>query len=420
MALVVGLIGLPIPTLAQTPDLDTLWQIVQDQQREIDALKQALTNQSAANTRLETRVAEQNDTLQVQQQRLVQTEQMADAFANSPMEEGAAADWSLGGYGEMHYNNLDNGEEIDFHRFVLFVGHQFTDTLSFYSELEVEHSIAGDGKVGEVEVEQAFVQWDYSPDHRAKVGLFLLPVGLLNETHEPDTFYGVERNAVEAQIVPSTWWEGGAALSGDIAPGWGYDLAVHSGLRLDTDNASASRRSSIRSARQKVGEANANSLAYTARLSFSGIPGIQWNTSLQYQSDLTQGDADGIGIGDIDGVLFETNVNIRRGAFGFRALYAQWTLDSGIELLNAGADEQTGWLIEPSLRLADNMGVFARYSSYDLTAGSSATSSDRNQLSVGLNYWLHDNVVLKLDFQRQDNDSGTDVDGFNLGFGYSF
>ncbi|WP_059758168.1 hypothetical protein [Thiobacillus denitrificans] len=87
----------------------------------------------------------------------------------------------------------------------------FNQPPRFFSELEVEHSIAGEGKKGEIELEQAYVEY---ADHRAKAGLFLIPVGILNETHETPAFYGVERNPVEKDIIPATWWAGGAALSG--------------------------------------------------------------------------------------------------------------------------------------------------------------------------------------------------------------
>ena len=72
---------------------------------------------------------------------------------------GSGSSWydrtTLGGYGELHYNNLKNQrtggsgkEAIDFHRFVLFIGHEFNESIRFFSELEVEHSLAGDGKPG--------------------------------------------------------------------------------------------------------------------------------------------------------------------------------------------------------------------------------------------------------------------------------
>lgn len=274
--------------------------------------------------------------------------------------------------------------------------------------------------MGEVELEQAFVQWDYAPDHNAKFGLFLVPVGILNETHEPNTFYGVERNAVEKNIIPATWWEGGAGLSGELAPGWSYDVAMHSGLNLNAGSGSASTRSSIRSGRQKVGEANADSLAYTARVRFSGIPGLQWSVALQRQTDLSQSDDDGVGVSGVGATLFETDIALSRGNFGLRALYARWDIDDRINLLNPGSDEQVGWYVEPSFRVTPDLGLFARYSEYDLTAGTAATSDERTQWDFGINYWLHDNVVMKVDYQRQDNERAGEVDGFNVGMGYSF
>ncbi len=407
------------PGHGATPTLEEIWRLVQQQQAQIEKLQgelrasqrqagEAQSELDAKSTRQETRIAQTETALEA-----------AASTIESMSFSGNASDTTIGGYGELHYNNLDNGNQIDLHRFVMFFSHQFDDEFSFYSELEVEHDVAGDGKPGEVEVEQAFVQWDYADSHRARMGVFLVPVGILNETHEPDTFFGTERNAVEKNIVPATWWEAGVSLDGEIAPGWSYDLAVHSGLQLDTGNASASKRSNIRSGRQKVAKANADSLAYTGRLRFSGIPGVQWNLALQYQSDLTQGDSAGIGSSGIDATLVETSLNYRRNGVGLRALYARWDIDDSIELLNAGADEQQGWYLEPSYRFESGLGIFARYGRYDQTAGSRA-SSEKSQFDIGLNYWLYDSVVLKADYQRQNNDSGSDVDGFSLGVGYSF
>ena len=55
----------------------------------------------------------------------------------------------------------------------------------------------GDGTSGYVELEQAYVEYDLTGSTSISAGLFLIPIGLLNQTHEPDTFYGVERNDVE-------------------------------------------------------------------------------------------------------------------------------------------------------------------------------------------------------------------------------
>lgn len=108
----------------------------------------------------------------------------------------------IGGYGELHYRLLDvNGEdqrELDFHRMVLFVGHDFNEKARFVTELEVEHILASGGSRGAVEVEQAYVEMDLKSNTHLKTGVMLMPIGLVNETHEPPTFYGVERPVIES------------------------------------------------------------------------------------------------------------------------------------------------------------------------------------------------------------------------------
>ncbi len=414
--------------MAAAPDMEEIWRTVQMQSKKIEQLENQLTESQnrllEAQQRLNT--ASDAHAISIKNQSVIAaTREELEATIESvelAMEQDNIADrnTTLGGYGELHYNNLDKGSAVDFHRYVLFLNHQFADNLNFYSELEVEHSIAGEGKVGEVELEQAFVQWDYNQSHNLKFGLFLVPLGILNETHEPDTFYGVERNSIEKNIIPATWWEAGVGFNGELAPGWGYDVAVHSGLNLDADNASASKRSSIRSARQKVGKATAENFAATARLSFSGVPGLRVSAAFQRQTDLTQGDDDEVGVTGIGANLYEFDLQFQRDMFAVRALYAKWDIDSDINQLNLGADEQVGWYVEPSVKLNPKLGFFARYGSYDLLASDSASASEKKQLDVGLNFWVHPRVVVKLDYQKQDNENGTDNDGFNIGMGYSF
>lgn len=347
---------------------------------------------------------------------------------------------SVGGYGELHFNNLENQQtgagkdEIDFHRFVLFFGHQFNDRIRFFSELELEHAFneaaneceltvpAGGlnpGDVvgvdceaeapGEVELEQAYVQFDLTKQITAQGGLFLIPVGILNETHEPPTFYGVERNPIENNIVPSTWWEGGALANFKLAAGLSADIAYTSGLAVGSNF-------SIRSGRQKVAEAVANDPAYSARLKWTGVPGIEIAGTIVHQKDIGQGLVAGLE----DATLLEAHLVVNKGPFGLRALYATWDLN-GTAPKAVGADEQMGYYIEPSLRFGP-VGLFVRYNLWDTKAGD-AIASELTQTNLGVNYWPHEQVVIKADIQKQDNDAAAasnEVDGFNLGIGYMF
>ncbi|MEE8119717.1 MAG: porin, partial [Gammaproteobacteria bacterium] len=302
------------------------------------------------------------------------------------------------------YNNLDSKNELDFHRFILYLDHEFSDDIRFYSELELEHSVAGEGKNGEIELEQAYLEFDLASGLRAKGGLFLVPVGFLNETHEPPVFYGVERNPVERNIIPTTWWEGGAALSGEFGtPGLSFDVALHSGLAIGPDF-------SIRGGRQKVSEANANNLAMSGRIKYTGIPGLELAGSIVYQDNITQE----LVIGAGSGRLVSTQVAWNRGPLSLRALFARWDLD-GVLPEALRKDVQDGYYVEGAWKFNDKLGIFTRYNEWDNGGFGDTTIS---QIDLGLNYWPHRNVVVKFDLQNQAK--AGDNDGFNLGIGYSF
>lgn len=353
-------------------------------------------------------IAQQQKALAAIEKRLDETDQKLNATADQVdvKDESVFANTSIGGYGELHYNNYeDKDAKIDFHRFVLFFGHEFSDNVRFFSEFELEHSIAGEGKKGEVELEQAYVEVDINEATTSTVGLFLIPVGIINETHEPPTFYGVERNGVEKNIIPATWWAAGAAINYKLSEGLALDGAITSGLNtLD---------GKIRSGRQKVAKANAENLAYTGRVKYTAINGLELAATLQYQTDLAQGAE---GVDTADATLLEAHAIYQVNNFTVRALYARWDIN-GAEAKASGRDEQTGWYVEPSYKFNEKVGVFARYAEYDNNAGNSDSTAVEST-SVGVNYYIHEDVVLKADYE--DLGGSKDSKGFNLGFGYQF
>ena len=369
--------------------------------------------------------------------RLKEMEIRLDMLSNSSKSNWADKT-TLGGYGEMHLNKLDNKkpggkdkDEIDFHRFVLFIGHEFNDRISLHSELEVEHALVKDTDTdtdtdtdgtltnintkpkpnsGELELEQAYIDFTLSDTYSAKAGLFMVPVGIINETHEPPTFYGVERNNVEKNIIPATWWEGGGGLTARLGNGFTVDGAITSGLAT-----TKAKDYAVRDGRQKVASATAKDPAYTARLKWAGIPGVELAGTIQRQANITQSTDATAGAA----TLYEAHAVVNKGAFGFRALYAGWKLD-GSGPKSVGADKQNGWYVEPAWKFSEQWGVFARHSRWDNQAGNTADSK-YSQADVGVNYWPHPDVVVKLDLQNQSSPTGKDeYDGFNLGVGYQF
>jgi hypothetical protein len=386
---------------ADVPSPEEMWAIIQAQQAEIDSLKARLEDAEA-------RVEAAGDMIE---------EARAEEPATYP---GWWQRTQIGGYGELHYNHGD-ADEIDFHRFVLFLGHDFTDDLRLATEVEIEHALVGGDEPGEVELEQAYIEYDLTEAQRVKGGLFLIPVGILNETHEPPTFFGVERNRVESNIIPTTWWEAGAGASGELGAGFSYDLYAHSGLRVPTTGSNAYK---IRNGRQKVAEAKATDGALTGRIRWTGMPGVEVGVTGQYQDDLTQ---NAVGLGT-SATLIEAHTDLRFGGWGLRALAARWDLEDGPPTTGAqafGRDVQQGWYIEPSYRFEvgnlGELGLFARYSAWDNEAGDEPDSAFQ-QYDVGLNYWPHPDVVIKADgeFQSFPDGRGKDDNRFNLGIGFQF
>ncbi|MCK4842126.1 MAG: hypothetical protein KAT04_09630 [Methylococcales bacterium] len=346
-------------------------------------------------------------------------EVISENFDGVKQSSGWFADTTIGGYGELHYQNrsTENGthkEEVDFHRFVLFFGHEFADNLRFFSELELEHAISGDGKNGEIELEQAYLEYDFNENASAKAGLFLMPVGILNETHEPNTFYGVERNEVEKNIIPTTWWEAGLGGSYRFENGLSFEAAISSGLNVGNDF-------NIRKGRQKVSKQQANDPIFAIRGKYTGVPGLELAATILHQTDMAQSAAVAIG----SGTLYETHAiyshAIGAGTFTGKALYSRWEIDINDPAQQA-AESQYGWYLEPSYRhptAIGDIGVFGRYQKLSYYSGA---AKKYNIWEAGANWWIHENVVLKANYIYKEDilNSQADERGFDLGLGYQF
>jgi hypothetical protein len=347
----------------------------------------------------------------------------AEVVEDSPMD--ALKGISIGGYGEVHYNNLSADdserdlEEIDLHRFVLFIGKEFTDDLRFVSEFEIEHGGVesdGDPLGGEVEIEQAFIEYDVNDNAQVRGGVFLVPTGILNETHEPNTFYGVERNDIESIIIPSTWWEAGVGSTFRTNNGLSFDVALHSGLNFSGTSGR------VRGARGKVSNQRLSDPAVTGRVKYTGIQGLELAASINHQTDPTQDDDSQVEDDFIDdATLYEAHAIYNRGSFGLRALYAQWDFSGDIEDAAGDIDEQFGWYIEPSYKLNTWVGLYARYAEVE----GARVQDQFSQWEAGVNWWPHPGVVVKANYRDRAHDpeaedQGRDFDGFDLGIGYMF
>ena len=360
------------------------------------------------------------------------------SVSSGTMNGLAAGSNTFGGYGELHYNNYRDGDkkdEIDFHRFVLFYGHKFNDNLRFYSELEVEHALV-EGGGGAVELEQAFLDYRINDAFNIRAGAFLIPMGILNETHEPPTFFGVERNEVESRIIPSTWREAGVGVNGEIVNGLRYDVGITSSL--DAGKWGEPDKG-IREMRTELREAAAHDFAFFGALNYRGIPGLAVGASI-FTGNTGQNGVTDSALKNVNGhlLLWDVHAQYRLGGLEMRALYARGTLGDA-DKISAAAIARSGdaTQVAPSsfrgyyaeagyhFRLGDEMELapFVRYERYNTQAsvpsGFSANPKNNERVTtLGVNFKLHPKVVFKADYQDFKEDPKKDR--FNLGVGYMF
>ena len=121
---------------------------------------------------------------------------------------------------DFHFNKGEAEDGVlDFHRFVLIVNHSFSPRIRFVGELELEHAfVEGLEERGELELEQAYVDFLLSASFNVRAGMLLVPMGIINERHEPPVYHGVERPFVDTVIIPTTWFETGAGMFGEVRP----------------------------------------------------------------------------------------------------------------------------------------------------------------------------------------------------------
>src|SRR5712691_12972349 len=178
---------------------------------------------------------------------------------------------TVGGYGEVHYTNRSGPRTppvVTLARFVVYLAHSFDDRVAFRSELEVEDAKIEGGQVGgEVALEQAYLDYRFADWITLRTGLVLPPVGIINETHEPPTFNGVDRPGFDHDVIPTTWREIGVGALGTIPGGSGLAYRVYLVNGLLAEGFSAAE--GLREGRQEGQNARFANPSLTGRLEWA-------------------------------------------------------------------------------------------------------------------------------------------------------
>lgn len=340
---------------------------------------------------------------------------------------------SIGGYGEMYYSNFDDNvgagdsrDSIgDSYRFIPYIGYKFSDSIILNSEIEFEHG-------NEVAIEQLYLDFILDPLATVRVGRQLVPMGYVNLYHEPILFNTVQRPDVEKFLIPSTWHELGVSVYGKT-DAVEYTLGTYTAL--DMNNAALGTPKTdkewIRKARVgNESDKGMDNMAIVARLDYNGINGLQIGIS-----GYTAKAGNPKIAGKQEGTMMMADLHAIYQSEGFkaRALYTQSYLtqadayDAAMPKKAGGGYVNVEYNILPFFaQTSDRLPLFFQYESYNMAKerADGRSFGTTESFSYGLNYFPHEQVVLKGEYTLRHNKNDTDstkytdegIYSFGLGF----
>ena len=353
----------------------------------------------------------------------------------SDPEAGFPSTGPLSGYMDFHFNKANRQDGVlDFHRFVLLLSHSFSSRIRFVGELELEHAfVEGLEEAGELELEQAYVDFLLSRRLNFRTGMLLMPIGIINERHEPPVYNGVERPFVDTVIVPTTWFDVGAGIHGELGRGLRYRAYVVAPL----NSLEFTAEEGIRGGVQKGSNSNMRNVAFTGRAEYLGVRNLTVGASVwsgessfatpRLNTSVTLGEFDAryrrdrlelrgqfaqVHIGDAArlndsiGRVVGVSPNIAKTLRGFYG-------EAGYRVWNAGAPR--------------DLVAFFRYENFDtqfrMPEGFLPLKEfDRDAWVTGVTYYPDPDVAVKADYIYLRNQSGIFANRHlvNVGLGWWF
>ena len=347
---------------------------------------------------------------------------------------------SIGGYGEAIYTNYtankgDRKDSADLLRAVIYAGYKFNDWIVLNNEFEFEHGTTGEGSEEKGEVSVEFSQLDFFLKNYAniRVGLMLMPIGFINEIHEPTTFHGNRRPDVEQYIIPTTWREMGGGLFGQIIPGLQYRMYAINGL-----NAKGYTSAGIREGRQGGSLSLAEDWAFAGRLDYE--PSFATGVKMGMSTFLGNAGQNEYYLGQKVNAftqLYEGHIQWHYRGLEMRTLGALGYIGNAGQLSEArgetigsqnyGLYTELAYDVMPLLwkDTTQYLAPFFRYERYNTLASVPAGFDnykiwDRWIYQGGLTYKPIPNIAIKADYRNINSSGGGLPHEFNLGFGFIY
>ena len=329
---------------------------------------------------------------------------------------------------------------------VVYLGYDFGGGWSMQTEIEFEHTGTGSSvekefeeageweteieKGGEVELEQFWIQKSFADAFNVRIGHMVVPVGGLNNAHEPLNFFTVYRPEGEYTILPSTWHDTGISLWGST-PHWRYEAMVIAGLdayMFNTENFIKNGAGSpfeFKSANQLGFAARVDNYSVkNLRLSLSAFYGRAFNNTYPYEEIPEASRFYGVkgrtAIGAFDFVYRGKRFTARGNAdFGYVGdAYAISYMKRNRSANNApykkssvgqnavAAGCEAGYDILPWFTAGGGqLYLFGRYEYYDSyipAAGQeSAGWTSKHRIAVGLNYFPIPQIAVKAEYSHR-------------------
>ena len=336
---------------------------------------------------------------------------------------------SLGGYGEFHATRKGGDSYGDYHRVVMYAGYQFNDWIRLNSEIELEHSKAGDKGKGQgyVLLEQFNVDLQVADTTAIRLGRSLAPLGIVGPRHEPPLFFGVERPNLEKYILPSTWSIDGVGLVGDLSENISYEIYAVGGL----DGSAFNETEGIRGGREAE-YAGLEKPSITGRIDSYAIENLRIGGAF-YQGSTGFG-IKGADNGDPDNEIQILSVDFEYeiGPLSINGVWVTGEHDGTATLMSASKSPSYDGVALPETDFGGHYVTvgyevwrngekaiipFIRLSEYDTNEASASNDSESEETTIGLHIPLSDQFVIKVDQVKEDI-SGDEI--FSVGFGMMF
>ena len=325
---------------------------------------------------------------------------------------------TIGGYGELHLNKASNSDgeltknQMDFHRFIIYYGYNWTEKWSFKSEVELEHNFLPGG---ELELEQAYV--NYHTDNWGFQGGVILPsVGLLNEYHEPPLFLSVERPTYSKYIIPTTWFANGFAFYGKF-----NDFNWRIALLEDLNGAAIIEGKNIRAGRVKGLKSTAFDWTKNFSASYTGINGLRFggsftmnNAPVDVSSNVNNSPDSYLAVS-----LFE--INAKYSANNIYSVFEFGNVDfKGTEIEDFDDFKSSGYYFDLGYDVGSFIDCGKLIPWFRTSSVSTDIEGDAKEITrFGLTWWPIDNVAFKADYGTVKKGTSEDKE-INIGIGYNF